>query len=133
MKMKKMIQRVARRYLLSSDEQMYEVVLFWKNPYDSIKKQRWKVEARATVPKLSVFLDMPDVKRRLLSYGSKGSGYWFEDDRKREDVIVYREPSRTHSLFGTVSGREHLYKIEVNGKPLNKALYSQVIKHIEKY
>ena len=76
------------------------------------------------------FLDLPEVKKRLLSYGKNGT--WFEADRKREDVIVYREPDRSNGFFGVIDGREHLYKIVVNGKPLNKQLYSQVIQHIEK-
>ena len=125
-----LIQRVANRYLLGSDERMYKVELFWKNPYDYIKEQRWKREAHAVVPRLSIFLDLPEVKNRLLSYGKNGT--WFEADRKREDVIVYREPDRSNGFFGVVDGREHLYKIVVNGKPLNKQLYSQVIQHIEK-
>ena len=95
-------------------------------------QQKWFVEARASVPRLSVFLDMPEVKRKLLAFASARDGDWSHANQKGQDVLIYKRPDTTidNRLF---IGSKYIYKIEVNGKPLNKALYSQVIKHIKKY
>lgn len=128
-----MSQRVADKYLSfgkeSSEEKQYEVALFWKNPFENPKKQRWIPKARATVPRLSDFLKMPSVQKEFK--GRERGGMWFLTDRKREDVLVYREPEKRHPDFGLgMGGEEHLYKIEINGKPLNKQIYDQVVKWI---
>ena len=126
--MDRLIQRVANRYLLGSDERMYEVTLWHWNPYDGIKKARWKVREQETVSRLSDFLEKPLVKKNLLAFssGTGRGGSWYLSDWKGDDVIAFEEPSRNRIYVGTT----HYFKIEIDRKPLKKEIYQQVLKWI---
>jgi hypothetical protein len=149
--MKKMIQRVASRYLSSSknqkryqkgvvdqmawkrfdqsplkdsDEKMY--VVFGKVYSDVSRDSMMKGSNMTTevVPRLTAYLELPQVKQEFTKH--KRSGTW---SASNDGSVLFQQHSQGLEFRG---GYSYTYKFTVDGKPINEALAKQVVKWAEK-